>query len=168
MKAALFALHYIHSTYNYGISFTPKNMALMHSYIHYPPLTDIKAYTDATPPTPLTTPTFSTYSNACWGSQIGNAVAVGTLLMLFKFQSMNGVIFFCNGGQLDGLESARNVLLSALVRQRFVPQAPLPKRSSITEISVEASLIQDFLFLMLPHQWSSTMTMTPVSNGLTI
>ena len=54
--------------------------------------------------------------------------------------------------KLDGLESARNILLSALVKQRFVPQAPLPNRLLISEISVKASLIQDFLFLMLPHQ----------------
>ncbi len=57
----------------------------MHSYIHYPPLMDIEAYTDTAPPTPSTTPTISAYSNACWGSQIGNAVAEGTLLPLFKF-----------------------------------------------------------------------------------
>jgi hypothetical protein len=52
MKAVLFALHYIHSTYDYGISFTSNAMALMHSYIHYPPSMDIEAYMDATPPTP--------------------------------------------------------------------------------------------------------------------
>ncbi len=57
----------------------------MHSYIHHHPLTDIKAYTDATPPTPLTTPTISAYSDACWSSQINKAVAEGTLLPLFKF-----------------------------------------------------------------------------------
>jgi hypothetical protein len=27
----------------------------------------------------------SAYSNARWGSQIGNAIAGGTLLLLFKF-----------------------------------------------------------------------------------
>jgi hypothetical protein len=31
MKAAFFALHYIHSTYNYGISFTSEAVAPMHS-----------------------------------------------------------------------------------------------------------------------------------------
>ncbi len=103
MKAALFALHCIHSTYNYGISFTSKAVALVHSYIHYPHLTDIKAYTDATPPTPLTTPTISAYSNACWDSQIGNAVAEGTLLPLFKFRSINGGIVFCNVGLIGWL-----------------------------------------------------------------
>jgi hypothetical protein len=103
MKAALYALHYIHSTYDYGISFTSKALALMHSYIHHPPLTDIKAYMDAMLPTPSTTPTISTYSNACWGSQIGNAVAEGTLLPLFKFRRMNGGIIFHNGGPIGWL-----------------------------------------------------------------
>jgi hypothetical protein len=94
---------YIYSTYDYGISFMSKAMAPMHSYIHYPPLTDIEAYMDAAPPTPSTTPTISTYSNACWGSQIGNAVAEGTFLPLFKFRSMNGGIVFRNGGPIGWL-----------------------------------------------------------------
>ncbi len=84
MKAALYALHYIHSTHDYGISFTSDSVAPMHSYIHFPPSTDIEAYTDALPPTPTTSSTLSSYSDACWGSQIGNAVADGTLLPLFK------------------------------------------------------------------------------------
>jgi hypothetical protein len=103
MKAALFALHYIHSICDYGISFMSKAVAPMNSYIHYPSLMDIKVYTDAAPPTPSTTPTISTYSNACWGSQIGNAVVDGTLLPLFKFRSMNGGIVFRNGGPIGWL-----------------------------------------------------------------
>jgi hypothetical protein len=51
MKAALYALHYVHSNFNYGISFTSDAMAPMHSYIHHPPLTDVEAYKDAMPPT---------------------------------------------------------------------------------------------------------------------
>jgi hypothetical protein len=51
MKAALYALHYIHSTHDYGISFTSDSVASMHSYIHFPPSTDLEAYTDALPPT---------------------------------------------------------------------------------------------------------------------
>jgi hypothetical protein len=73
MKLALYALHYIHSTYNYGISFTSKDMAL-HFYIHYPPSFDIEAYTNAITLKLLTTRTILAYSNACWRSQIGNAV----------------------------------------------------------------------------------------------
>jgi hypothetical protein len=34
MKAALYVLHYIHSTHNYGISFTLDSVSPMHSYIH--------------------------------------------------------------------------------------------------------------------------------------
>jgi hypothetical protein len=82
---------------------------------------------------------------------------------------MNGGIVFRNGGPIGWLgERQERTSLSSCEAEIFVPQAPLSKRSLISEISVEASLIWDFLFLMLPHQRSSTITMTPVSNGLTI
>jgi hypothetical protein len=103
MKLALYALHYIHSTFDYGITFTSKDMAPMHSYIHYPPSTDIEAYMDAIPQKPSTTQTLTAYSDACWGTQIGNMVADGTLLPLFKFWSMNGSIIFKNGGPIGKL-----------------------------------------------------------------
>jgi hypothetical protein len=70
----------------------------MHSLIHFSPSTDVEAYKDAVPPKPINSSTLSAYSNACWGSQIGSAIADGTLLPLFKFCSMNGGIIFCNGG----------------------------------------------------------------------
>jgi hypothetical protein len=35
MKSALYALHYMHSTYNNGITFTSDDVTPMHSYIHY-------------------------------------------------------------------------------------------------------------------------------------
>ncbi len=50
MKAALYVLHYIHSTHDYGISFTMDDVAPMHSYVHYPPKMDAEAYHDAVPP----------------------------------------------------------------------------------------------------------------------
>ncbi len=103
MKAALYALHYIHSTHDYGISFTLDDMAPMHSYVHYPPSTDVEAYKDAIPPTPINSSTLSAYSNACWGLQIDSAFADGTLLPLFKFCSINGSIVFKNGGPLGWL-----------------------------------------------------------------
>ena len=103
MKAALYALHYIHSTHDYGISFTSDDLAPMHSYIHYPPSTDVEAYRDALPPTITNSSSLSSYSDACWGSQIGSAVADGTLLPLFKFRSMSGGIVFKNGGPLGWL-----------------------------------------------------------------
>jgi hypothetical protein len=59
----------------------------MHSYIHFPPSTDVEAYTDALPPTLTNSSTLSSYSDACWGSQTGNAVADGTLLPLFNSEA---------------------------------------------------------------------------------
>ncbi len=75
----------------------------MHSYVHYPPSTDVKAYKDAIPLTPTNSSTLLAYSDACWGSKIGSVVADGTLLPLFKFCSMNGRIVLKNGGPLGWL-----------------------------------------------------------------
>jgi hypothetical protein len=85
MKAAPYALHYIHSTYDYGISFTSEAVALMHSYVHHLSPTNDEAYEEAIPPIPTTSPRLLVYSDACYGSQIRNTVAEGTLLPLFKF-----------------------------------------------------------------------------------
>jgi hypothetical protein len=103
MKAALYVLHYIHSTHGYGISYTSDSVAPMHCYIHFPPSTDVEAYTDALPPKSSNSSTLSSYSDACWGSQVGSAVADGTLLPLFKFRSMSGGIVFRTGGPVGWL-----------------------------------------------------------------
>jgi hypothetical protein len=108
MKAALHVLHYVHSTHDYGISFTSTSIAPMHSYIHYPHTTDVEAYRDAIPPQSHNSSGLSSYSDACWGSQIGNAVAKGTLLPLFKFRSMSGGIVFKNGGPLGWLSERQD------------------------------------------------------------
>jgi hypothetical protein len=111
MKAAFYALHYIHSMHDYGISFTSDNIGPMHSFIHYPPSTDVEAYSNATPQKPISSSTLSSYSNACWGSQIGSALADGTLLPLFKFRSMSGDIVFKNGGPLGWLSKCQECML---------------------------------------------------------
>jgi hypothetical protein len=103
MKVALYTLHYIHSTHTYGISFTSYNVGPMLSFIHYLPTTDVDAYTDATPPTVNNSSTLSSYSDACWGSQIGSAVADRTFLPLFKFRSMSSGNVFRNSGPLGWL-----------------------------------------------------------------
>jgi hypothetical protein len=72
----------------------------MHSFISFPPTTDVEAYTNATPPSANNSSTLSSNSDACWGLQIGGAVATGTLLPLFKFKSMSGGIILKNGGPL--------------------------------------------------------------------
>jgi hypothetical protein len=122
MKAALYTLHYIHSMHDYGISFSSEDIACMHSFIHFPPSTDVEAYEDAVPPKPVNSSTLSAYSVACWGSQIqiGSAVVDGTLLLLFKFCSMNGIIIFCNGGPVGwiGKHQERTSLSSCEVEIR--------------------------------------------------
>jgi hypothetical protein len=92
MKAVHNILHYIHSTHDYGISFTSNNIAPMHSYVHFPPPTNAEVYDDAVLPMLGSANTLLVYSNAGWGSQLGSSVANGTHLPLFKLQSMNGGI----------------------------------------------------------------------------
>jgi hypothetical protein len=112
MQAALYALHYIHSTHNYGILFTSDNVSPMHSYVHYPPPMDAEAYKDAVPTTLGRLDTILAYSDTCWGSQLGSSIANGTLLLLFKCRSMSGGIVFKNGGPIGwvGERQARTSL----------------------------------------------------------
>lgn len=99
-RAVLYVLHYIHSTHDYGISFTSANKAPIHTYLHFPASSDAEAYEDAVAPKPSTSHKLTAYSDACWGSQIGNAVAAGVYLPLFKFRSMSGAIIFRSGGPI--------------------------------------------------------------------
>jgi hypothetical protein len=75
----------------------------MHSFIRFPPSSDVEVYRDAVPPKHANLFTLLSYSEACWGSQLGNAIADGTLLPLFKFHIMRGGIVFKNGGPLGWL-----------------------------------------------------------------
>ena len=99
-KAALYVLHYIHSTHDYGISFTSADKAPIHTYLHFPAASDAEAYEDAVAPKSSNSHKLTTYSDACWGSQIGNAVKEGVYLPLFKFRSMSGAIIFRSGGPI--------------------------------------------------------------------
>ncbi len=99
----MYALHYIHSTHDYSITFSSDNVAPMHSYVHYPPSTGVEAYNNAVPPKLENSNMISVYSDLCWGSQLGSSIADGTLLSLFKFWSMNGGIVFKNGGPIGWL-----------------------------------------------------------------
>jgi hypothetical protein len=107
MKAALYALHYIHLTRNYGILFTSDNIGPMHSFIHYPPSLDVEAYRDASPPQAHDSSTLLSDSDACWGSQIGSTITDGIFLPLFKFRSISGGIIFKNGGPLSWLSECQ-------------------------------------------------------------
>lgn len=100
MKAALYVLHYIHSTHDFGIHFTSSSQEPIHTFIHFPDSADIEAYTDAKPPSTSHQSPLTSYSDACWGSQLGSAVRDGTLLPLFKCRSMSGGVIFRQGGPI--------------------------------------------------------------------
>jgi hypothetical protein len=65
MKAALYTLHYIHSTHDYSITFTSSITSPIHTHIHFLDSLDDKADTDAIPPSRTTCAPLTAYSNAC-------------------------------------------------------------------------------------------------------
>ena len=100
----------------------------MHCYIHFPPSTDAEAYSYAILPTPATPSTLSSYSDACWGSQVGSVVADGTRLPLFKFRSMSSGIVFWYGGPLGWLcDHQEQTSLSSCEAEIRVTNATLKK-----------------------------------------
>jgi hypothetical protein len=100
-NAALYILHYIHSTIDYGITFTSTKSSPLHAYIFYPHASDTEAYSNAIPPKYQQHHCLTTYSDTCWGSQLKNAVREGIHLPLFKFQSMSGAIVMRSNGPIS-------------------------------------------------------------------
>ncbi len=100
-NVTLYVLHYVHSTINYGIMFASKESPALHAYMLYQHASDTKAYMDALPPKLDQHHHLTTYSNACWGSQLGNAIWEGIQLPLFKFRSMSRAIFMRSGGSIS-------------------------------------------------------------------
>ncbi len=99
-NAALYALHYIHSTIDYGFTFTLQAWDQLYTYMSFPPASNTKAYTNAMPPCKHKHHCLTTYSNACWGSQLGNAVRKGIQIPLFKLCCMSGAIVMCSGSPI--------------------------------------------------------------------
>jgi len=100
LNATLYILQYIHSTIDYGFAFTSAEKAPLHTYMTFPHSLDTESYNNAIPPRPAQHHRLTTYSDACWGSQIGNAIREGIQLPLFKFHSMSGAIIFRSGGPI--------------------------------------------------------------------
>ncbi len=65
LNAALYVLHYIHSTIDYGFTFLSKATVPFHLYILFPRCSDTKAYNDAVPTKDGSCHRLTTYSNAC-------------------------------------------------------------------------------------------------------
>ena len=98
--AFLYVLHYIHSTHNYGISFSSRTQESIHMYPYHPDVLDTETFTDAVPPKKGREHHLTTYSDACWGSQIGNAIPHGVAPPLFKLHSMSDAILYRMGGPI--------------------------------------------------------------------
>ena len=100
-QAALHALKYLYSTADYGISFHSNASNTIQAFNHFPSHHDKEAYTDATPPSPGDVHRLTSFSDACWGGQFGNAVPDGTPLELFKFRSISGYVICRSGGPIS-------------------------------------------------------------------
>jgi hypothetical protein len=90
---------YMHS----NIYTAPQIMASVftQAFNHFPAHHDKEAYTDATPPSPGDVQRLTSFSDACWGGQFGNAVPDGTPLALFKFRSISGFVICRSGGPIS-------------------------------------------------------------------
>jgi hypothetical protein len=100
LNAALYVPHYIPSTIDYGFTFISKDEVSLHTYMLFPHCSNTEAYEDTIPPYDSDHHRLTTYSDACWGSQIGNAIQEGIQLPLFKFCSMRRAIIFWSGSPI--------------------------------------------------------------------
>ena len=99
-KAALYVLQYIHSTYDFGISFSSRNKKPIHMHLNQPDASDIEAFSDAVLPKKVQEHNLVTYSNDCWGLQIGNDIPHNIAIPLLKFITMSGAILYRMGGPI--------------------------------------------------------------------
>ena len=100
MDAALYAVKYLRHTTEYGIAFHSASDTSATAYVHFPFHHDIEAYSDALPPTAAEHCQLTAYSDACWGSQLGTTVPIGSEIEMFKLRSMSGYMILRAGGPL--------------------------------------------------------------------
>jgi hypothetical protein len=158
MRAALYVLHYIHSTHDFGIHFTSSSTDPVHTFIHFPDSSDVEAYTDAKPPSPSHQSPLTTYSDACWGSQIGSAIRDGTLLPLFKCRSMSGGITFRHGGPISwiAIRQERTSLSSCEAEIRATNEAS----KSLMSICHLADAVRKVFTISMTQRWPLLFIMT--------
>ena len=73
----------------------------LHAYMFYPHASDIEAYSGAISPKHHLHHRLTTYSKACWSSQLRNAVLEGICLPLSKFWCMSSAIVMHSGGPIS-------------------------------------------------------------------
>ncbi len=100
MDAAIYAIKYIRQTVDYGIAFHSASPPLAEGFIHFPFHHDMEAFSDALPPSAAQHSELTSYSDACWGSQLGNMEHANEEIELFKLRSMSGYIVLRAGGPI--------------------------------------------------------------------
>jgi hypothetical protein len=100
MDAAIYAIKYIRQTVDYGIAFHSSSPPLAEGFIHFPFHHDMEAFSDALPPSAAQHSELTSYSDACWGSQLGNMEHANEEIELFKLRSMSGYIVLRAGGPI--------------------------------------------------------------------
>jgi hypothetical protein len=100
MDAALYVIKYLRNTTDFGIAFHSASPSSASGYIHFPFHHDLEAYADALPPTASVHHELTSYSNACWGSKLGNVESTNEEIEMFKLRSISGYIVFHAGGPI--------------------------------------------------------------------
>ncbi len=100
MDAAIYAVKYLCNTTDYGIAFYSAAHTTTLAFVHFPFHHDVEAYSDALPPTAAEHCMLTGYSDACWGSQLGTSVSVGSEIEMFKLRSMSGYIILRAGSPI--------------------------------------------------------------------
>ena len=100
MDAALHVVRYLRSTASHGIAFHSSAPATSEAYVHYPFPHDAEAYHDCTPLPNDKPHLLSVYTDANFGSQLGNSVPDGSEIEMFKFRSMSGFLIMRCGGPI--------------------------------------------------------------------
>ena len=100
VESALWVVRYLRSTTSHGIAYHSASPSSSQAYVHYPFPHDADAYHDATPPPNDHMHLMTGYSDANYGSQIGNSIPDGEEVELFKFCSMSGFLIMRCGGPI--------------------------------------------------------------------
>lgn len=89
---------YVRSTTTHGIAFHSSAPNDTSAYIHFPFPHDSEAYSDSVKPPKNRMHELSTFTDACWGSQLGNIIPDGEEIDMWKFRSMSGYLVMRCGG----------------------------------------------------------------------
>ena len=98
--AAKHVAQYVRSTVSHGIAFHSASTDPSSAFVHFPFPHDGEAYKDSVPPPKDKMHELSTYTDANWGSQIGNAIPDGEEIEMWKYRSLSGFLVMRCGGPI--------------------------------------------------------------------